>query len=80
MNMLILLLIALAAWLLIFHQQREQMSTSPGVFDQLAANSGYYPYWQYGWPYGRRRHRGWWWGWYPWNYGDWTYSRPWGWY
>ena len=82
MNLLIVVLIAVAAWLLIFNQNREQMSTSPGVFDQLAAGSGYYPYWRYGWPYGRRRNRGW--GdWYPWGpsgWGAWSYSRPWGWY
>lgn len=49
------LIAAAALWLL--YGKKERFATSPATQIQLAASSGYYPFWRYGhgyrWPYYR---------------------------
>lgn len=74
---MIWLLLTLFLWWMLT-KNRESFGTSPGVFDQLASSSGYYPYWRYGygydWPYYR----------YVYPYPEYStypkYPKPWGWF
>lgn len=76
-QLIVWLVITLIVWWFLT-SNKEAFGTSPGVFDQLASSSGYYPYWRYGygynWPYYRYIYP------YP-EYSSYRrYPRPWGWY
>jgi len=84
-NLLYLVVIFLAAWWLIKTGVENFGGTSPGVYDQLAAGSGYYPWWRYQWAYNWPYYRFI----YPYYanfptyanfYRRGTYPKPWGWY
>lgn len=78
MQTLLVVLVAIVLFMMLKGDTKESWGTSPGVFDQLASTSSYYPYWRYG--YGYRRP---WWR-YGYRYPGWgSYyrrSRPWMWY
>lgn len=57
MNILLWISIAFVVYLFLRDRSAESFATSPATLIQLAASSGYYPFWRYGygymWPYYR---------------------------
>ena len=49
LNILVLLLIIVAIY--VISSTKEKWGTSPGTLIQLSSNSGYYPYYRYGFGY-----------------------------